>query len=316
MPQERHRRSALGRTEALAAQERQRSRRRTAASGGMQYIPPQEEKKPRKHTVAWLLLALVSLAGIAAVGLLVLPQVTHTAVRGIPRVAFVGQQLVRYDGSAMAELASGRAEIAAAEGVFGSGIRIDNIDVSGMTPAEAREAVSAVPAAGGGEFAITVQIAGRTWTIDSTMVPMTRNIDEVLLDAWEVSSAEAAPLPGETMMDTRLRAIREREEHPVWFQTELTFDREAIRSITDSIARELVTEPVNASIASFDPATHNFTLSREQSGSYLNGDELYDAVLNQLDHGNMYAAVQLEPDTVFAEITVNDLGSRLGRISS
>ena len=314
MTQERHRRSALGRTETLKARERQRETRNQGYEE-MRYLPPQEEKKPRRHTLAWLLLALFSLAGIAAAAVLILPQVTGQAIGGLPRMAFVGQQLVTYDEAAVSTLASSQAEVAAADGVFGSGIRIDNVDVSGMTYGDALAAVEAVPAAGGGEFSVTVQIAGRTWTIDSTMVPMTRNVEEVVADAWAVSSAEPDPLPGETMMETRLRALREREQNPVWFQTELTFDREAIWRITEGIAAELEIPPVNAAIAGFDPATHNFTLSREQSGTSLNAAELYEAVLTELDHGNMNAVVQMEPDTLFAAVTVDDLAGTLGRIS-
>ncbi len=320
MPQERHRRSALGRTDELLEQERRRQERDTAPrSRRMQVLPREEEeekKKPRKHTFAWFLLALFSLAGIAAVALLLVPQITHTAIRGVPRMAFVGQALAFYDGDAMATLSAGRAEVAAMDGVFGAGIYIDEVDVSGMTPAEAKAAVEAVPAAGGGEFSVTVAIAGQSWVIDSSMVPMTRNVDEVVLDAWDVNCTEPDPLPGETMLDTRLRAMREREAHPVWFQTELTFDREAIRTHTDRIAAQLVVQPVDAAITGFDPVTHNFTLSREQTGRDLSGEELYEAVLSQLDSGNLYATVRLEPETVFAAVTTDDLAGRLGRIST
>ncbi len=320
MTQERHRRAALGRTERLRSEEAARERRDSGGECRPRRSPDpvrdEEEEKPRRHSLTWLLLALFSLLGTTAAALAVIPQVTGTAITGVPRVAFVGQRLVFRDEAAVDALTRARSEAEGTVGVFSPGISIDGLDVGGMAYEEALAAVLTAQPTGGGDFSITVRIAGRQWQIDSSQVPMTRDTEEVVLDAWAQSQLDVDPLPGETVLSARLRALEERKAHPIQFQTGLSFDRASIRPLTDAIAAQFSTAPVNAALVSFDPVTHDFTVSADRNGTVLDADALYDQVMAELDAGRLYGQVSMEPEVLFAPVTVSELQASLGRIST
>ncbi len=312
MTQQRHRRAALGKSRQLQMEEANRSRRQESEL----YDEPDREPRAGKHTFAWLLLAAFSLAGCLGIAYLLIPQITGTAIQGLPRIAFAGQQLLRRDEAGITALAEGRQALAQVSGVFGPGIWIDDVDVSEMTPEQARSAIESVQPAGGGDFSITVQIAGRTWTIDSTQVPMVRNTDEVLSAAWALANESVRPQSSETLFEARLRQLEDRRANPVYFQTELAFDRSSIRPLTDAIAAEMTVAPVNANLVDFNTETMEFALSPDRNGCAVDADALYQRVIDQLDGGNLYAAVTMEPEEIFASVTVRELSAMLGRIST
>ena len=314
--QPRNRRSALGRTEELRRRESERISEGNTLPDRQQSVKPDSDFKAKKHPVLWVLLLLISLAGIAMALLIVMPQATGTAISGMPRIAFVDRDVVTYDHTLIDSLRKGREELRGMEQYFGPGIVIDEIDVSNMTMEQAAQAIEAVPATGGGQFSVTIDIQGDRYTINDQQVPMTRNTTEVLEDAWALGHEEPEAAAGETLLQARLRRLEEKRNQPTHFQTELTFDHESIRSITDGIAARYLIEPVDATIVGFDPVTLDFTISKDQAGQYLDADALFDAVDTALNSGDLFGTVYLSPETVFASMTTQELSARVGKISS
>ena len=353
----RRRRQPLGRTRQLQEREQYRA----------WYEQEYEERRRRRSKKRslkplWIVISVISALGIAFSAALVLPQLTGVPLPGVGQLAFADRALVVRDRAAEERLAAQKREalqyetqpgaetvsaepvaqragavteapaaessvLVAYKGRFGPGWFIDGVDLSGMTKAEARAAVEAVPADGGGTFAVTVSVDGAERKITSDQVPLTRNVDEVLDEAWHEAmserSAEVSVREGETPFEARLRTNRELEaaflargENPVYFQTEYTFDRDAIRELTDAIAAEFTIAPENASIAGFDPATKQFRVSVDRDGTYLDPEALYDSVMAQLDRGNMYCTVKASTERVFAEMSSEELSAQLGKISS
>ncbi len=347
------RRQALGRTQKLMDREQYRS----------WYEQDYEQRRRRRNkkrnlTPLWVIISAVSVLGIGFSAVMVLPQLTGNPLPGVGEVAFVDRALVvrdaaavdaftaqkavasRYEGepaaaasatsqtAAATEVPSAESSILVAyRGKFGPGWFIDGVDVAGMTKAEARAAVEAVPADGGGEFEIVVSVDGARRTISSDQVPLTRNVDEVLDAAWHEAmmerTAEVNVREGETPFEARLRTNQEleaaflaRADSPVYFQTEYSFDRASIRKLTDAIAAEFTIAPENASIADFDVTTKTFKVATDRDGTLLDADALYDAVVGELDRGNMYCTVPVSTERVFAEMSANELAARLGRIST
>ncbi|MBR3494317.1 MAG: VanW family protein [Clostridia bacterium] len=311
MSRPRRHREAMGRTPLLQWEEEQRAKRDREPRA----VRAAPRHRRSNHTAAWLLLSLFSLAGILLCAYVALPQLTGFSEPGLPKIAFVGRELVSRREADLQALAQDRSALGAATGVFGPGIVIDDLDVSDMTLEEARAALAEVPASGGGTFNLTIQIDSLTWHITSDQVPMTRNTEEVLFEAWGIHLTPVVQLPGETLLHAQLRTLEEREANPHHYQTRWSFDRDSIRALTDAIARQLVIEPVSAAITGFDPQTRQFTVSQDQNGIYLDADELHRLTLARLDSGDLYGVVTMELSTVLPPVTAEELRGRLGRIS-
>ena len=102
----------------------------------------------------------------------------------------------------------------------------------------------------------------------------------------------------------------------MYFSTDYTFDRDAIRVITDSIAKTCTREPVDAVIEGFDPGSRTFSVTAEINGTNLDADLLFDQVMASLERGETYSTLYITPETVPAAVTRSALQSRLGMIST
>lgn len=75
-------------------------------------------------------------------------------------------------------------------------------------------------------------------------------------------------------------------------------------------------EPVNASVATFDFNSRNFTFNSDTPGAYINPDNLYNQVIASLDSGNTNASITVEPEMILASVTKAELMNSFRRISS
>lgn len=340
-------RQALGRTRQLRRRERDQDAR---FAWEEQRRARSNERKRYRLTSLWVTLITLSATGIIACALLLIPQLSSADPsftffrRGVVTHDPAGEEQLRRDREALSALKGSAAARSAATaeaapetpavsllasyaGRFGPGIAIDGVDVSAMTPGEARAAVEAVPAEGGGEFSITVVVAGLSYTVDSSRVPLTRNLDTVLDTAWKRAQLDFNITPahkeGESATAYDLRTLRERESRlearqaePIPFQTHMEYDREALRALTDTIAASVNVDPVDAYLADFDPATKTFAIRNEQAGTHLDADALYREVVACLDREEIHATVTMDPVPVPPSVTADSLRPRLGRISS
>ena len=270
----------------------------------------------KKHTGLWALVLLLCLAGIGLLGVLAAPQVLDIQYVNLPNYAFVNGNILAMDSQSMANLRAYRDYMN--QDVIYPGIYIDGVHVGGMSVQEARDAVSGVEAQGGGSFAIQVEIDGRRWQIDSDQVPMTRNLEEILAKAYALGRQNTPGIRGTgvTPFEERLQAALALRSNPVSYTTELTFDREAIRALTDNIAAGFNRAPVNAAVSSFDFNTRSFSFTKDEAGIALSAEELYSRVIGHLDRGEMYATVQMQPETVLAPVTKAELMNSFHRIST
>ena len=234
------------------------------------------------------------------------------------------------------------------QGKFAPGVIIDGLDVAGMTRDEAQAALRRLSAGEGGTYSVTVEAAGTRYVVTSETAPMIRDIDEQLDHAWEyawedmpctdlsgpVTGSAVLPEDGETPFEARLRSLQEAEkareealdeterlleeraQQPMHFSTDYTFDRDAIRVITNSIANTCTKEPVDAVIAGFAPESRTFAVTEDIPGANLDPDLLFDQVMAALDRGDTTATLYITPESIPAEVKKAELESRLGCISS
>lgn len=278
--------------------------------------PIRKKKSKDKHTLLWLMVAFICLLSTGVLLMFAAPQLLGVAYDGMPNYAFVNGSLLRLDSEANQTHEAYR-QFMNNDRIF-SGVYIDGVHVGGMTRSEATDAVSQVQAGAGSSFAIQVNVGGYVWSIDSNNVPLYRNIDEVVMQAYAVGRVNTTSIRGTsvTPFRQRLSTVQDLLVNPRSYYTVTTYDRGIVRQMVDSIAASVNREPVNASVATFDTASKTFTFNNDESGVYIDADAIYNQVVSMLDSGTYYGAVQVEPQIVLASVTKAELMNTFGLISS
>lgn len=278
-------------------------------------MPVQPVEEPiRKHdSLFWALLVLVNLILLFSLFLFLSPQILGLRFRSLPNYAFINMEVIEMDEERMAEYV-GKASSVYMD-VIHQGISIDGVDVSGLTVDQARAKLMQVPATIGSEFAITVDVDGTQWVIDSNRVPMTRDIEDQLTKAYAMGRGIQADT-SRTPMEQQFLAIEQLKREPVELKTTLSFDREQIHDLARQIADQVEKPAQNAFVSAFDPQTKTFLFGDDLPGRHLDADRLYAAVMARLEGGDYYGSVSLQTDTVIAEVTKTELINSFRMISS
>lgn len=278
--------------------------------------PVRKKKRRDSHNFMWLMVALICLMATGVLLMFAAPQLTGIAYDSMPNYAFVNGSIVSLDNDMNATHEAYR-QFMNSDRIF-SGVYIDGVHVGGMTKAEARDAVSHVPGGEGSSFAISVNVGGYVWSIDSGTVPLYRNIDEVVIQAYSVGRMNTTVIRGTTTTPfrQRLSTVQDALINPRSYYTITTYDRDVVRQIVDSIAASVNRDPVNASVATFDPSSKTFTFNSDESGVYVDADQIYQTVTGLLDSGVYQETVWVEPQIVLASVTKAELMNSFGRISS
>lgn len=278
--------------------------------------PVRKKKRKDKHTFLWLMVAFICLMGTGVLLMFAAPQLLGVEYANMPNYAFVNGSIVSLDSEMNATHETYR-QFMNNDRIF-SGVYIDGVHVGGMTKAEAVEAVSQVQGGEGSSFAITVNVGGYVWSIDSGTVPLYRNIDEVVTQAYSVGRMNTTVIRGTTTTPfrQRLSTVQDALVNPRSYYTVTTYDRDVVRQIVDSIAASVNRDPVNASVATFDPSSKTFTFNSDESGVYIDADQIYTAVTGLLDSGVYQETVWVEPQIMLASVTKAELMNSFGRISS
>ena len=278
---------------------------------------PVRKKRKDKHNVLWLMVTLICLMATGVLLMFAAPQLLGMEYANMPNFAFVNGSMVCLDAEVNATHEAYR-QFMNSDRIF-SGVYIDGVHVGGMTRQEAREAVSQVAGGTGtSSFAITVDVGGNIWSIDSDTVPLYRNIDEVVMQAYAVGRMNNTLIRGTTTTPfrQRLSTVQDALTNPRTYYTVTTYDHGVVQQIVDGIAAAINRDPVNASVATFDPSSKTFTFYPEESGLYIDADAIYETVTGLLDSGVYQQTVQVEPQVILASVTKAELMNSFGRIST
>ena len=275
---------------------------------------PRKGRKKRSSTFLWLLVMLISLTCTAGLLLLAAPQMLGMELAGLPTLAFVNGSIIRYDAERIANFNEAVA-LVNTDRIF-PGVTIDGINVGGMTRADAE---SALGQGGVDNNSVHLHVVADAYTYDITGydVPLYRNVSEMAAVAYAAGRGNTTALrgSGRTPLSERVATIRAMQQSPVTLQTQITYDRDAVRKIAENIAADVTCTPVNATVESFDPATKQFTFNSDISGAYLDANSVYQTLTGVLDMGNYTASLRLQSDTVLADVTKSQIVGKFGRIS-
>ncbi len=330
------RRQPLGRSEELRQAQEERNQYSNRYAGRAAYgndpynygnayqaddEPPKKKKKRKKKKsvasrIGWGFVILLCLLCIGTMGLFVAPQLLGVQFATLPNYAFANGMVISLDADNYSRYRSLRQYMNT--GTIYSGVTIDGVDVGGMTKEEATLAVSRVSATEGSSFQITVNVDGQSWSIDSGNVPMTRNIQEMVDKAYAYGRSNTTSIRGTgiTPFQERVNEVAALQAAPVQLTTAITYDRDTIRAMTESIAASVNCDPVSASVASFDFGSKSFTFNSDVSGAYVSATDIYDQVIACLDAGDNHASIDVEVEILLAETTKAELLNSFRRISS
>ncbi len=278
--------------------------------------PIHKKKRSEQHTFLWLAVAVICLMATGVLLMFAAPQLMGVTYANMPNYAFVNGSIVCLDNRANAEHETYR-QLMNSDRIF-PGVYIDGIHVGGMTKEEAIYAVSQVQGGAGSQFAITVNVAGNLWSIDSNTVPLYRNIEDAVTQAYAVGRMNTTAIrsTSTTPFRQRLATVQDVQAAPRVYYTITTYDRHAVRQIVDSIAAAVNREPIYASVATFDPVNKTFTFNSDESGLYIDADSIYQTVIGLLDSGRYYETVWVEPVIQLADVTKAELMNTFGLVSS
>lgn len=186
-------------------------------------------------------------------------------------------------------------------------VHIDGVALSGLTMEQAKAALDMRRTAQEGSFEIFLSADDRTWRISSDEVPMEWNTDLLLEKAYMIGRVGS--------LEQRYRQVTGIET-PVDLQSEFTYDKTAVRELTDKVAALLTVEGRDASVIAFDVASRTFALSDEQFGRSVDANQLYQTVIDQLDAKQYGTTIFVEMETVTPAVTRAELERDYGLIAS
>ena len=256
--------------------------------------PPQDPPRRRSRDGLWLLLIIVCIALL---------------VGG----AFLVSSLYSSNYPAFQQKA-----LAMQEDTFYYGVHVDNVHIGGLTMSEARQVLEQNAAASNEQFSLAVTIDGKTWRITQNELPLQRNIDAVLGEAYAIGRQGSMDTLSSsiTPFEARYQHAQFVNQQGAYLYTEITYDKATARALAETLANRNSVQASNASIYSFDFATRSFQFMPEQVGQEISSDEIYHYIVAYMDAHNYNGTITLSTRTVTPEVTVATLSQNYGLISS
>ena len=258
----------------------------------------------------------LSLAGIFALGIMMMPQMAGYFWRDFGNYAFINGELLRYDPEIVTTYKQYRSYMD--RDVIYPGIFIDGVHVGDMTIEEAREALGGTQVTLDDAFSVTVALGNMTWTLDPSNVPATRDLGNVLEKAYAIGRSNTTEI--QTTMRTPFReradaAVALRQDG-INLTTTASYDKEAVKKMVSEIAAYVTRDPINAQIQSFDYNTRTFTFTESQPGVTIDQEKLYQQLTAALDRWEKGVTVTAEPIIAEPEITTAEISQKFTLIAA
>lgn len=206
----------------------------------------------------------------------------------------------------------------AGEPVFFNGVHIDGVHIGGLTLDEARQALNQTTVAMDEQYALSVTVDGKTWRITQNELPLERNIEAVLQEAFSIGrqNSLAAMQSGLTPFQYRYQTRQDANQNGAYLYTQVTYDKATVRRLADILSSRVSAPAQDATVASFDFATHAFQFQEERSGTFLSSDEIYSAITAQMDARNYNGSIELHTSPQQPTVTRAALQANYGLIAS
>ncbi len=292
------------------------------SQGGPSAGPQTKTKSPSRanngkgHPYLWVGVIVVCTFLLSVIAVMMMPQVMGYFWRDLDNYAFINGELLRYDRETAATYKQYKEYMR--QDLIYPGIFVDGEHVGGMTLAEAREALSQGKTNTGATFSVTIAVGNKTWTLDNTSIPATRDLGNVLDRAYAIGRSNTTAILG--TMQTPFRERVERaialREKGVNLETRPAYDRSVVREKVEEIVASVNRPPANSQIAAFDFDRRTFTFTDEQVGVAIDADALYEKVIESLNNGAKGAVVTAEPVLTQPTVTKAQLTSSFKMVAA
>lgn len=203
-------------------------------------------------------------------------------------------------------------------GLFAQGVLVDNIHIGGMTRQQAEQALSQQSSQGPGQLAITIRVDDETWLLTPQELPFQRNIQSVLDTAYAIGRQGSAETITSvyTPFEYRYAHLEHTVSSPAYLYTQVTYDKARVRELVGIIENRINRDPVDAQLESFDFANRAFTFTQDQPGARLDGEALYQQLIEVLDRQEYTATIVAQSMPITPNVTRVELMNSFSRISS
>ena len=190
---------------------------------------------------------------------------------------------------------------------FYDGITLEGESLSGLTMLDAiakyQKQLSNVASA----TSITITARGKTYTLDSSSVQMSTNLQSTLSLAYSTGRTGS--------FEERYARLQQLKSEGLDFSLNRGWNEDTLRSKISQIAADVYVKGQDADVESFDPDTGKFTFTSEVTGYELDSDDLYAQITQAVANGNVNANIEAKIIEVAPEHTVEYMKEHFGRIS-
>jgi len=198
---------------------------------------------------------------------------------------------------------------------FYPGITINGVDMSGKTKAEATAVFAGEPALDAPEVGITLDVEGTAYTLDSSAVKISSNLQAVIEEAFNYDRTSTKTVEADALVE-RYAAYVELQKTTKNYVTEYTADTTAIDTAVHSILDPLQVDAVDAKATSFDVDSLSFTITDSSAGRTVDVDSAITAVKEAIDAGEYTKTITVTSSVVEPAATKEQLVDLLGLVST
>lgn len=293
----------------------QNGQRETAASSS--YQQPQQQhiqngrkgKRKNKFSIVAFVTIVVCSILILGASYILFPMLTGNIYRDLPTLTFANGKLLEYNPVRMNNLKVKRDYLDEHldGGLIFHGVFVDGVHIGGKTVDEVRAMLDTNTQVAYENFKVTVNIGNKEWIFDASNVPLIKNAEAVLAQAYAYGRQlhPANGFSSSPPLEQRFALVSAMSEtaNNVLLHTDVTYDKAVVRSQTDEIAAYASLPPQDAQVSNFDFVRKSFTFTDEEVGSVVDADELYQQVIASLDSRQPNALIRQEAQAVMPTVT-------------
>ncbi len=295
-----------------------RVRTNTAESGDTKNKKTQAKLKKGKpkHTLVYAGIIFLCIILLAAIGVFMLPQLLGGISINFPNYAFANGRILVWDEQTQSTYNEYKTYLS--RNSFFPGVYVDHVSLADRTLEEAKQQLDTTFVDQTQRFSVDLVFEDQTFTISSDQIPIHKNIDEVLEQAYAVGRQNSMNILGSgiTPFAQRAQTAVAIRQSGVMFNTEMTYDKQMVKQQVEAFAESLNQAPLDAQLKSFDFATRTFNFTQEQDGYVVDGEKLYQQVIERLDRGEYGTSIQVEREVLHPKVSKVELMNNFKKISS
>jgi vancomycin resistance protein YoaR len=190
---------------------------------------------------------------------------------------------------------------------FYKGIVVQGIDLGGKTMDEAKAELKQLEPSLRGKYDIKIQYKDKVWDITENDLTFTFNTDSVLEEAYSYARS------GDRK--ERYNQVLALQQNPQNYEITNSMSYDSINAKLKEIAKSIACDPVDASVASFNPATETFQYVDGKNGLAVDENRLYQQVV-ALINGEKTGTVQVPTKTIPFSKTIADISRNLKKLGT